>query len=182
MPWRNWPGPAEPHAAHALALELGLEVIEAVRPHTPTQRIRLAVSLASTFLMVVPVLLGGLPAVLLLPIPVAWLLMPWIQSREWQATQTVFAADCIVMRRGERDREALTLPVRDVGRIDATQDILQSRSGSCTLHFMAIIDDPAGQTEPTAKLLAKIRDVETGVAQRIMAQYEDPRRPPALPP
>src|SRR5688572_472697 len=128
--WRQWPGPPRPLLSEAFAYELGLSVIAATRPHIPTQRLRSGLPLLLTLLMPIPVLLGQLPDFMLLPLPVIWLILPWMIRRDWLARETVFASDRLLVRRGERDREARAVRLDGLGRIDATQDRIQRRTGS----------------------------------------------------
>ena len=169
--WRQWPGPAEPNLSMAYAYEAGLEPWEAVRPHLATQRLKSGIPLACSLLSPVPVLLGDLPAFLLFSLPVIWLILPWMIRSDWLANETVFLADRLLIRRGERDRHPRTVLLDNLGRIDATQDPLQARTGSCTLRFVALAENPEDPFKPFTLLLATVPDVETATASRIMERY-----------
>ena len=170
-PWSAWPGPGGPILSEAVAYECGLRVVASARAHIPTQRLRFAATLALTLLMPVPVLAGGLPAYLLLPIPVVWLLLPWMVRRDWQATEAVFASDRLLLRHGERGDQPYGVLLQDLVRIEATQDLFQRRTGSCTLHFVALVPDPDDPLQASTKPVAAVRDVEAALAQRILAHY-----------
>lgn len=169
-PWRQWPGPPSPLAIDGLPGEGYLDLV--ARPHIPTVRARAALPLILSLLMPLPILLGGLPNVLLAPVPLVWTFLPWMMRREWLATQAYFAPDHLVLRRATGKVPQQVIALNDLSRIDATQNPLQARTGSCTLRFLHVPDDG------DAKELAVVRDIEWSLAQQILANYQAAFVPP----
>lgn len=165
--WRQWPGPPGPLAIDGLSDREGyLDLV--TQPHIPTFRARATLPFLLSLLMPLPILVGGLPAVLLVPIPAVWVLLPWMMRREWLATQAFFACDHIVLRRATGKIAQQAISLETLSRIDATQNPLQARTGSCTLRFLRVLEDDSGDVEE----LAVVRDVEWNLAQHVLANYQ----------
>ena len=170
MPWARlqWPGPPDPPALGELPGVPGKDYLDIVaRPHIPTFRAKAVAPLLFCLLMPAPILLGGLPAVLLVPVPFVWLLLPWQMRREWLAAQAFFASDHVVLRRATGKSAQQIVHLHGLTRITATQNLLQARTGSCTLRFLHANDEDVDAQE-----LAAVHDLELQQAHQVLASYQ----------
>lgn len=168
---RQWPGPPAPMLTEATDHQEALRVLGSVRPHAATHRARTAMPLFLSLASAIPILLGSLPLFLLIPLPIMWILLPWVLRSEWLATQTTFCPDRLLVRAGQADKQPRTILLTGLGRIDARMDPVQARTGSCTLHFLQVTENPEDPLEPFTVSLAHVRDVEASTAHSIMDAY-----------